>query len=85
VSATWEGLASALAGIPELPGARCRGKWAIFDETECPETTEFALNLCGSCQARAECKEWFESLPPRMQPIGVIAGRVVHQHRKAAA
>jgi hypothetical protein len=38
MSATWEGLASALAGIPELPGARCRGQWSVFDQTDHPES-----------------------------------------------
>jgi hypothetical protein len=85
MSDTWESLLSALLGIPKLTGAKCVSRWRVFDETECPETVEFALNLCGSCPARAACEEWFDSLPSRLRPIGVIAGRVVHQHRKAAA
>jgi WhiB family redox-sensing transcriptional regulator len=83
VSDPWESLSE--SGIPELRGARCRGKWSIFDETECPETTEYALNQCAMCECRPECVRWFESLKPSKRPVGVVAGRVVRQHTKAAA
>lgn len=84
MSATWESLAGALAGIPDLSGARCRGQWSIWDETDNPEVIEYAKNQCEACPALAECREWADSLKPSKRPLGVVAGRVVHQ-RKAAA
>jgi WhiB family redox-sensing transcriptional regulator len=85
VSATWESLSGALSGIPELNGARCRGEWSTFDETDDPEIVDYALNLCRSCPALAECEQWLQSLLPRKRPVGVVAARVVFQHRNAAA
>ena len=63
----------ALAGIPRLPGALCRGQWELFDDAELPDE---ALTLCRRCPALAACSAWFEGLPPRRRPQGVIAGRV---------
>jgi hypothetical protein len=67
---------AALAGIPRLPGARCVGKSDLFDATDCPELAEAALNLCRGCPALAGCAAWFDSLPRRQRPTGVVAGRV---------
>ena len=76
-------LFGALSGIPALPGARCIGRWALFDareEREDPTVVrdrhEQALGLCRLCPALADCTAWFESLPRGKRPQGVIAGRV---------
>ena len=85
MSNTWQGLSAALAGIPELPGARCRGRWSVWDETDNPEIIEYAKNQCQACPALAECKEWFESLKASKRPIGTVAGQLVHQLKKGVA
>jgi len=78
-----DGLLGAILGAPALPGARCRGRPHLFDEPggrEDPAVVAArqaqALGLCGRCPALAACSAWFESLPPRERPGGVIAGRV---------
>jgi hypothetical protein len=63
----------ALRGIPNLTGALCKGEWELFDDTELPD---LALSICAQCPALAGCSPWFESLPKRHQPPGVIAGRI---------
>lgn len=72
----------ALAGAPALVGARCRGRSHLFDEAqpdEDPDTTTFrhqhALTLCRGCTALASCQRWFDTLPARQRPPGVVAGR----------
>ncbi len=80
---SFESLLSALAGVPVLPGARCRGRHALFDprgEGEPADAAEArhrqALGLCQRCPALPECQRWVESLPPRHRPFGVIAGQL---------
>lgn len=82
---TWSSLSGALAGIPELHGARCRGQWDLWDETDNPEIIEYTKRQCLSCPALAECAEWFNSLKPSKRPIGTVAGKLVHQHNKGVA
>lgn len=76
----------ALGAAPSLPGARCRGRWELFDATVhesrgaptaavLSARTE-ALAICNSCPALAACTTWVESLPPRQRPHGAIAGRI---------
>ncbi|PBA30571.1 hypothetical protein CKJ65_16455 [Mycobacterium intracellulare] len=83
------GLFDAVGIIPALPGARCRGRSTLFEETECPESTEFAINLCRGCPALTACGQWFDALPPNKRPHGVVAGRInpqpVGRPRKANA
>lgn len=76
-------LFAALAGIPRLEGARCRGRWELFDPQGCgesePEVAErhnYAAALCMRCPALEHCRTWLESLPPEERPEGVIAGVV---------
>jgi WhiB family redox-sensing transcriptional regulator len=71
--------------MPDLRDGRCRGQWSIWDETDDPALVEYAKHQCLSCPALAECKDWFESLKPSHRPIGTVAGKLVLQHRKAAA
>ena len=76
-------LFGALGVIPALPGARCRGRHHLFDEPRpgedehaAQERHAQALGLCARCPAAERCREWFESLPPRNRPRGVVAGTV---------
>ena len=73
-------------GAPALPGARCRGRAHLFDEPEPGEPAELveqrhaqALGLCQHCPSVTACAAWFDALPPRQRPGGVIAG---HIHRR---
>ena len=91
------GLFSALAGIPKLDGAACRGQAWAFDPVEQSDTGGTgnnipnssrptgaevrdlqlaALAVCAVCPALDACRTWFDSLPPRDRPTGVIAGRI---------
>jgi hypothetical protein len=82
VTAEWEGLAGALAGVPELPGARCIGAWEIFDnEHGSAELQGYAINLCQSCPALTACRDWTRQLRPSQRPGGIIAGRTAKEQR----
>lgn len=82
-------LFDALGLAPSLPGARCRGRWELFDPAE-PGThadeaeyaEEAALRLCDQCPSLVRCRAWFESLPKSRRPLGVVAG-VVNKPRSA--
>ena len=82
MTATWEGLAAAVRGIPHLPGAACRYRWELFDHppNSDPDDLDYAhtaaLGICAQCPALASCSQWFESLPEQQRPPGVVAGRV---------
>jgi len=74
-------------GAPALPGARCRGRAHLFDEPEQGEPAELveqrhaqALGLCRHCPALTACAAWFDTLPPRQRPAGVVAGRAYHRN-----
>ena len=76
-------------GAPALPGARCRGRAHLFDEPEQGEPAELveqrhaqALGLCRHCPALTACAAWFDTLPPRQRPAGVVAGRTYHRNPK---
>jgi hypothetical protein len=82
-SGAFDMLISALAGIPCLPSSRYRGRHALFDEAapgEDAETVAYrqtqAIALCSRCPALARCEDWFDALPPRKRPAGVIAGQL---------
>jgi WhiB family transcriptional regulator, redox-sensing transcriptional regulator len=78
-----------LAGAPRLPGARCRGRWELFDYAGYPPhgvaphdidyARQAALNVCASCPALQSCRDWIQTLPPELRPLGVIAGRITHK------
>lgn len=75
---TWQNLVGALAAVPSMPGAKCAGRWGLFDVTDPDdERAQAAVNLCASCPALAKCREWFDGLPAARRPIGVIAGRII--------
>lgn len=85
MSVTFADLLACLRGIPDLPGARCRGRHHLFDaaaEDEQPPAVEHrhraALELCAGCPVLAACGAWVASLRPKDRPAGVIAGRIHH-------
>ena len=78
-------MVSQLADIPNLPGARCRGRTELYDTAaggrpHHPADVDYArgaaLRLCHQCPALDRCTEWLESLPAQQQPRGVVAGRL---------
>jgi hypothetical protein len=71
-----EELLSALAGIPAMPDALCRGQWALFDESNDPGAIGAAIEICNLCPEMSRCGEWLNSLRPKDRPLGVVAGRV---------
>ncbi len=88
----WAALAAALAAAPRLPGAACKGRYELFDPAEPGEDEddytyrdETALAICRHCPALTDCQSWLETLPPRQQPPGVIAGRITSSSRTESA
>lgn len=78
-----ETLLASLAGVPTLPGARCRGRHHLFDDGRQGEDIDVvntrhsqALQLCAGCPALERCADWLETLSPSQRPLGVVAGRV---------
>jgi hypothetical protein len=70
-------LVGALARVPLLAGARCRGRADLFDGSDGPEgeRTRLAAALCNACPALAACSDWADSQPDNKLD-GVIAGRL---------
>jgi hypothetical protein len=71
--------------VPTLTGAKCKGKHTIFDPPERGGVSrsqvmnqERALRMCRRCPCLAECRRFYDSLPARQRPTGVVAGRVIH-------
>jgi WhiB family redox-sensing transcriptional regulator len=74
-------LAVMLGTPPNLDGARCVGRWSVFDDRGPddpggPDLTAAALRLCATCPALIACGQWVDALPPGRRPSGVVAGRV---------
>lgn len=83
MSVTFADLLSALRGVPDLPGAKCRGKYDLFDpardDEDAPDAERrhrAALEVCAGCPALDACGAWLESLRTEDRPLGVIAGRI---------
>ncbi|WP_176562209.1 helix-turn-helix domain-containing protein [Mycolicibacterium palauense] len=82
-----------LGAVPELPGARCRGRHELFDATvvgvrgEPPDNLEYArqtaARLCATCPALHQCTAWLDSLPADQRPLGITAGRLITTDRPA--
>lgn len=79
----FEKLLSALAGVPVLRSARCRGHHATFDppgDGEAADTAAArhaqALTICSACPALEPCRAWVEGLPNKQKPSGVVAGQI---------
>ena len=67
----------ALAGTPALPGARCRGRHALFGREDGidGQRRRQAAAMCRRCPALEPCREWADS--QRLRHLnGVIAGRL---------
>lgn len=89
MTATLAGLLAAICQAPDLPGALCKGLNRLFDPAEqhepAPEVERrhrIALETCRACPALDRCREWFDGLPKRDRPQGVIAGLLVHPPAK---
>jgi hypothetical protein len=72
-----------LGAIVALPGARCRGRHHLFDpptphedELDAEDRHRQALGLCSHCPSAQRCRDWFDGLPPKDRPKGVVAGQV---------
>ncbi len=85
----FQSLLSAAAGVPVLPGARCRGRHHLFDPATADEpepVTEArhhqAVRICQSCPALDACGSWVDSLPASKRPPGVIAGRKISARKE---
>ena len=77
----WDEFVGQLGDVPHLPDALCKGHPEPFDESEAgddPEDTveriSFAISACRRCPAQNACRSWFDGLPPKHQPGGVVAG-----------
>ncbi|APE15700.1 hypothetical protein BOH72_11195 [Mycobacterium sp. WY10] len=84
----WKSMSALLAGIPDLPGARCAGLADLFEatvdehgkadtRTEREHARIAALRLCNGCPALTPCRAWLDSLSPMRRPRGVVAGQVI--------
>lgn len=78
----WDELVVQLATVPDLPGARCRGRWELFDagiekHADAHYAREAAKKLCQVCPALHCCTAWIDSLPAHQRPVGVVAGRYI--------
>jgi integrase len=62
-------LEAVLAGLPRLPGARCRDRYALFDSVD-DDDHAHAAAICRSCPALAQCRNWAQA-----QPDGALRGR----------
>lgn len=87
----WDTMRALLAGIPDLPGARCKGRADLYErtngehgmtgrltKTELDDARCEALRLCNNgCPALDPCRAWLGALPLSQRPRGVIAGQVI--------
>ena len=77
MSAQLVDLLGALARVPALPGARCRGRAKLFDGDDGldGDRTRQAAALCQVCPALAPCSRWADR--QRANTLdGVVAGRL---------
>jgi WhiB family redox-sensing transcriptional regulator len=82
----WAEFVGQLGDVPQLPGARCRGRHELFDATingtrgSDPGNVEYARSaaeqLCQACPALADCRRWLNSLTPHSRPAGITAGQL---------
>ncbi|SBS75599.1 conserved hypothetical protein [uncultured Mycobacterium sp.] len=77
----------AIAAVPRLDGAACRGSVDHDIDHDCdgepPEAREERLHravaVCHGCPALTACRTWLDGLSARQRPTGVVAGRVVER------
>lgn len=70
-----EQLLTALAAAPHLPGARCIGFHAEFDETDDADIIDACKYVCSRCPAKIPCAAWAETQPSGSLS-GCISGRI---------
>lgn len=75
----WTEVAAALAGIPDLPGAACRGRPGAFDLTAADDrdVIDRATAICETCPALDRCRAWVDATPAQLRPSGVVAGQLL--------
>jgi transcription factor WhiB len=64
--------------IPDLHDAACRGRPGEFDIEDGRRdraAVTRAKEVCQSCPALQDCRDWLASLPRPVRPSGVVAGR----------
>jgi hypothetical protein len=66
-------LADLARGLPNLPGARCKGRTGLYDmaagcRPQHPADVQYARNaaarLCATYPALESCRAWHDALPP---------------------
>lgn len=69
----------ALGGVPELPGAACKGRPEDFDLSADDDTAaiDAAKCACQRCPALEACSDWITATPEHRRPSGVVAGRLL--------
>jgi hypothetical protein len=86
----WNDMRALLAGIPALPGARCKGRSALYErtvgehhmtgrltKTEVDDARREALRVCRACPALMACRAWLDGTGIARRPAGVVAGLVI--------
>jgi hypothetical protein len=62
---------------PIFPERDADGRYEIFDGAAAGgEIARSALELCAVCPALRACAAWFDGLPAKQRPRGVVAGRL---------
>jgi hypothetical protein len=75
MSLTYTNLLAALAGVPNLPQAACRGEHSLFESPD-PLDIDDAIAICARCPALDACQQWYASLAPRHRPTeSTVAGQ----------
>jgi len=46
------------------------------NDPEADNAEAHALALCQRCPSLPRCTDWFDALPPKQRPHGVVAGQV---------
>jgi hypothetical protein len=83
----WQSLAACVGSAPRLSGAACKGRSDLFDwhplsDPHREADLETALQLCASCPALSQCKQWMAGLERAERPLGVMAGVLVAPKRQ---
>jgi Transcription factor WhiB len=74
VSALWESLLGAMAGVPRLDGARCAGDRTGIWDSDQPDDVEHCRTVCRSCPALASCQEYADDNEGFLS--GVVGGEL---------
>jgi hypothetical protein len=67
-----------LAGTPQLPPSiPCRSHHPTTFDGGDPAINKLAIEICGGCVARAQCRAWASAQPPGTI-AGVCGGKIWH-------